>query len=353
MKNTIKIVFVIIATLVGAGFASGKEIFTFFFIYGKIGLLGILISSAIISFVIYKVFKICNANKIDTYQDFCDFIGNSDFINKSKLLRNNLTLANLLNNAVNIFLLITFYIMISGFSSLLKQEFCINQICGSMIIIILCYFAFMKNINGLINISNYLIPVLIFFIVYISLKNTNIIQNYNNIFNITNEAKPVYFQGIIKSVLYACYNCIILIPVLIPLRKKIQNNRCVILISTITLILLMILSYAVYNLLLQGNTNIYSLEMPIIGVVKNYGEIYKSVYIVIIGISIFTSAISTGYGFLNNCSVNKSKYKRNARLMCITAIFLSQISFSAMVNLLYPVLGIIGILEVVQLGTRP
>ena len=35
MKNIVKIVFVIIATLVGAGFASGKEIFSFFFSYGK------------------------------------------------------------------------------------------------------------------------------------------------------------------------------------------------------------------------------------------------------------------------------------------------------------------------------
>ena len=36
MKNIIKIVFVIIGTLVGAGFASGKEIYSFFFIYGKL-----------------------------------------------------------------------------------------------------------------------------------------------------------------------------------------------------------------------------------------------------------------------------------------------------------------------------
>ena len=43
MKNILKIVFVIIATLIGAGFASGKEIYSFFFIYGIKGILGIFI----------------------------------------------------------------------------------------------------------------------------------------------------------------------------------------------------------------------------------------------------------------------------------------------------------------------
>ncbi len=33
-------VFVIIGTIIGAGFASGKEIFTFFNIYGGYGILG-------------------------------------------------------------------------------------------------------------------------------------------------------------------------------------------------------------------------------------------------------------------------------------------------------------------------
>ena len=46
MHNILKIVFVIIGTVIGAGFASGQEIYLFFFSYGIKGLIGILISSA-------------------------------------------------------------------------------------------------------------------------------------------------------------------------------------------------------------------------------------------------------------------------------------------------------------------
>ena len=45
MKNTFNIIWVIIGTLIGAGFASGQEINLFFYSYGKIGFIGLLISS--------------------------------------------------------------------------------------------------------------------------------------------------------------------------------------------------------------------------------------------------------------------------------------------------------------------
>lgn len=326
MKNSIKILFVIIGTLVGAGFASGKEIYSFFFIYGTKGIIGIFISALIISLTIYKVLKICYENKITKYEDFCKYIGSE-----------------LMSNIVNIFLLITFFIMIAGFSSFLKQEFNINSIIGSLIIIIMCYFTLLKNINGLIKVSDYLIPILIIFLIIISSKNFNIINNYNIIFN--SEIFPKS-GGIIKSILYACYNCILLIPVLVTLIKFIKNNNNIILTVIINFFVITILSFSVYNLLLLGNETIFNLEMPIIEIVKKYGNLYKNLYMILIAISIFTTAISTGYSFLSNCSGNKNAYKRNLIIISLLAIFLSQISFSVLVNLLYPVLGIVGIVEI-------
>ena len=66
MKNVLKVVFVIIGTLIGAGFASGQEVYLFFFSYGMKGLIGILISSIIIGVVIYSTFNILNKYKIIT-----------------------------------------------------------------------------------------------------------------------------------------------------------------------------------------------------------------------------------------------------------------------------------------------
>ena len=64
MKETISIVLVIIGALVGAGFASGQEIFSFFYLYGENGIYGILIMSILIGILIYRVLKIIYKNEI-------------------------------------------------------------------------------------------------------------------------------------------------------------------------------------------------------------------------------------------------------------------------------------------------
>ena len=86
--------------------------------------------------------------------------------------------------------------------------------------------------------------------------------------------------------------------------------------------------------------------MPIIKIVEKYGSIYKILYVIMIAISIFTTAISTGYSFLINCTKSKKTYKIMLGIVSFFAIFLSQISFSVFVDLLYPVLGIVGIFEI-------
>ena len=66
MKNIIKIVMVIMGTLIGAGFASGREIYLFFLEYGYWGIIGIFISGIFTSFIIYITLnKIKNKNNID------------------------------------------------------------------------------------------------------------------------------------------------------------------------------------------------------------------------------------------------------------------------------------------------
>lgn len=329
MKNILKILFVIIGTLVGAGFASGKEIYLFFFEYGIKGILGVFVSSSIIAITIYKVLKICYENKIINYEDFCKHLG---FKNMS--------------NIVHIFLLITFFIMISGFSSFLKQEYNINTIIGSAIVVVMCYFTLDKNINGIIKVNNFVIPILIIILVITSTKNLNICNNYNNIFN--NEI-VVKTGGIMQSVLYASYNCILLIPVVITLLKFINNKKSIIITAIINGLTILIVSFCVYNLLLLGDKNVFKLEMPIIEIVKKYGEVYKKLYIIIIGLSIYTTAISTGYGFLSRWEESKLTYKRILIFISIVALFVSQISFSILVDLLYPILGVVGMIEIIMI----
>lgn len=154
----LKVVFVIIGTLIGAGFASGQEIYTFFFSFGIKGLIGILVSSSLIGITIYKTFKIINKKKIDNYQELLN-----------NLMKNKKA-KEITNIIINIFILVSFYIMIAGFGAYLQQEFNLNSIIGSTILSIICMIVFRSNTKGIVKVNEILIPILI--LVVIILRNS-------------------------------------------------------------------------------------------------------------------------------------------------------------------------------------
>ena len=292
MKNVLKVVFVIIGTLIGAGFASGQEVYLFFFSYGMKGLIGILISSIIIGVVIYSTFNILNKYKINTYKDFLNI-----------LIPKNTKLKIIANFIINIFILITFFIMIAGFGAYFEQEIGINRLVGSLILAIITFIVFMTSIKGVVKVNELIVPILIgfiFIIGIISIKDTHILnlENYVIRTNYTNFA--------LSAVLYSSYNSILLIPVLITLNNYVKNKKQIFYISFISAIVTILLSVIIFLLLVRVDVDISKLEMPVVYVVSNMFKILRCIYGVIILGSIFTTAISLGVSFLQNTAKNKS-----------------------------------------------
>lgn len=329
IKNIFKICFVIIGTIIGAGFASGKEIYTFFCVYDINGLFGILISNFIIGLVIYLTFKIVIDNNIKTYSDFITCL-----VGSNKLL--NYTI----NNIMNIFLLISFIVMVSGFGAYFNQEFNVPAIFGAIIISVLAFFTFFRNINGIVKINTFLIPILIFLIILLGFK--------EDIFSFTINSLPSTsgLTWILKSILYASYNSIVLIPIIINLQNLISNKKQVKYVIGITLFIMALMSLVIYMVLCLNILEIKSIDIPIVFIANKFGIIYKYLYGLVILIAIFTTAISEGYSFLNNISKNKKQYFIYSILICFLSIAFSNIGFGKLLDILYPILGYLGLLQI-------
>lgn len=122
--------------------------------------------------------------------------------------------------------------------------------------------------------------------------------------------------------------------------------------KNIALIVTMIfgtLSVILYKILQTGGTAIQNVELPLIYIVNQFGNIYKYIYGIVIVSAIYTSAIAAGYGFVENCSKNKNSYKKICIILCISAIPVSKIGFSYLVNMLYPVFGILGLVQLIYI----
>ena len=342
MKDIIKVVFVIIGTFIGAGFASGQEIYLFFFSYGINGLIGIIISSILMGYVIYKTLKIIKQYNLQNYKEFLDRI----IYKKTTKYNKNSSIAKVINLVVNTFTLVTFFIMIAGFGTYFAQEFGINQLVGSFILATITYIILNTSVKGVVKANGIIVPILIILVGIIgilNIKNLPLLQIKNYMILNNN------IEFILQAVLYASYNSILLIPVLITLNKYIKNKKQITKISILSSVIIAIMSTLIFLLLTKVDVDIEKLEMPAVYVVSNMFYILKYFYGFVILGSIFTTTISLGMSFLQNTSKNEKSYSHIALIMCITSVVVSKIGFSNLVNLLYPVFGYLGLLQIYKI----
>ena len=332
MKNIAKVIMVIMGTLIGAGFASGREIYLFFLEYGYYGIIGIFTS-----FIIYIALNKINNKNINTYSELLE--NNND---KNKKIGIGI------NIIVNAFLLISFFIMIAGFSAYMKQAYEIPIYISSFLFVLVCYIIFKKSLQGMMKINEYIVPILLFFIVFLGTKNIPYIIESKAVLEI--ETKQIGF--IINSLLYASYNSIILIPILVNIKKYYNSKKEINLISIISGLFIIILSLCIYGLLLRGQFFVKELELPLLQIISEFGIIFKYIYSFVIIASILTSAISTGYSFLENVSKNEKNYQINLIIMCVVGVLVSNIGFSNLVQILYPLFGILGFIQIIFLLNR-
>lgn len=328
MGEIFTIVLVLIGALIGAGFASGQEMYSFFYSYGGIGLIGIIITCTLISCTLYKSFKMIYAYEINNYNEFL-----MCFIKNSKITKT-------INTILNILLLVTFYIMIAGFGAYFEQEIGVNRIIGSSLLATISSIVFFTSVKGVLKVSEYVVPILVLFIVIIGGINLLTIDSGIEI--------PIMEKGwLLSSITYCSYNIILLIPVLISLRKQITRQSNIKYIAIISGIIMTIMSTMIYMLLTRCDVDISSMEMPVVYVIRKFFTKFKPIYAFIILSSIFTTAISIGTGLLQNICKNKKSYAQFVIFMCITSLIISNFGFSKLVNFVYPLFGYIGILQLI------
>lgn len=313
----------------------GKEIYLFFVVYGINGIWGIILSQVIIGIIIYKVLTISNNQKISNYGELTGVINKNTKINE------------ILKIIINIFLLLSFYVMIAGFSAYFSQELGLPNILGTILIAVLCYIIFMGDIDRIIKVNIILIPLIILFIILLISKNMGAYINING-----KMLQPNLFKSMYSAILYSSYNSITLIPIVISLKKYVKNKSQIIKVCIICTVILCLVAIAIYGLVLKVDININYIELPTVYIAGMAGKIYKYLYGITILVAILTSAISAGYSILENYKDNNKKYKNMALLICVSSILVSKIGFSNLIGLLYPVFGFLGIIQIYFLFKR-
>ena len=107
-----------------------------------------------------------------------------------------------------------------------------------------------------------------------------------------------------------------------------------------------ILSLIIYLLVNSYFLEILNIEIPLVYIAGKLDSYAKYIYGLCILGAIFTTAISSGYGFLSNVCSNKKRYLNLGALICSISIFSGLLGFSNLIGFLYPIFGYLGIIQI-------
>ncbi len=305
----------------------GKEIFNFFTIYNTSGILSILFFTILMFFVIFKILNLRLSYKINHYTEFLELLKN----------RHSFFNSNLFLSIINIFLAITFYIMLVALSTLFHYQLGIQRIIITCIVVGICYLVFnQSNLKFIYIINSILMPILILFIIFLSFDNIHF--NYIELQNNSNILPFSVFRGL----LYFSYNSLLIIPILFNI--KINNKKSNFFLTISFSLIIFILTLLINFLLLTFFNFVKNIDLPILAICNLKNNIFSFLYFFIILSAILTTLFSSGFSFMMNIK------KENKKIVLILFLGLSFVfsyfSFSNLIDIFYPLFGLLGFIQI-------
>ena len=321
----LKISLIIIASVIGAGFASGKEIFEYFAKYGVCSLLYLLPLFSCVFIFTKTLLNFGSRNVCVEISECNKFLCKDINIFKKKI------------NPLNVIMFCTFLIlssaMFSGLYALLKTYIPFgNSFIIFIIVFIFSWLIIKLPFKALSNISYMLMPAIIALIIICaisSFKATNYTANFGEI-NIISLA--------LKTPLYASGNLFLTSFMVINFGKKLttkQQNKVSLFVAIIlcSLLCLGILCFVF-------NPKIAFSDMPFAEISFQISPIFSIVFGVIIFLAI-TTTYATTTSSLKQYFNGKKKYNNHFFMLMIIAL-VSLIDFGTIIEFLYPVIGMFG-----------
>lgn len=331
MKKTLEIAFVYIGLVIGAGFASGREILEYFNNSSHTDPSGIILASilfALISFIIMHHSSSLNVKNFDSFID-CTAKKLSPVIKFFMFL----------------YMFCGLFVMMAGSGALFQRALNVPQGCGVFILAIICFVIFSFDIKGLVTVNTIMVPVMIAGMTTLCIISA--LSDIAPVFSLT--ASDIRRNPLISAICYASYNTITAGAVLVPLayqtdKKTLARSATV---SSFTLGFLIFTVWLVQNIYYN---NIYSSEMPLFDLAIMHGKAWEIIYTIILFMALCTTAVSHGFGILSKFKL-KSKSDRilASATLCVCAMPFARIGFSDLVEHLYSAFGFLGLIWLIIL----
>lgn len=330
-NTSFRICAVWIGTMIGAGFASGREILQFFGSPSEK-------SGTAIVFAVFMLILICR--RILTV----GFESGSYNLNDYLAATGGRT-AKYIKYFMLLFMFSGLSVMFAASGALFSQTFGITPAAGIFLMAIICFFIFIFDVRGITALNCIVVPLMLAGLIYISVY-SSMTGSRETFSYFVADVKKFPF---LSALCYVSYNTITLSAVLIPLCKDIDKKQIRIISITggSVLGLLILIIWTSMGLRYE---HLLSSEIPMMHLAAVSGKLCKNVYTVVLFLSICTTAVSDGFGILaENPPKNRFSYTLRCAILCISAVPLALFGFSGLVENLYTIFGIFGFFMILTL----
>lgn len=320
IKGSLNWTFLIIGTVIGAGYASGRELWQFF---GPESGLAILLFTLCFSLSSYSILMISYKRRSRDYSSILELVVGSK-------------LKKIYDAFILFYLLATTIVMIAG-AGAVGEVFHLSHWWGVLVLSACILIVFYFNIRGFLAINQFIMPALIFGLLSILLffsfdKNIELIN--------WGEGQKNWFAGLP----FTSLNVLPLVAVLGAVGSEIKTRGEIILSSIASGFILGGITY-LYNsslLHIEDYVNVY--EIPLFYIISDYSPSLIVFVTIILFFAIFTTAASNIIGIASRLmKVFSLRFYTIVCLGLVLFIPLSKIGFSALISFLYPAYGILNL----------
>lgn len=334
----IQIAAVYVGTVVGAGFATGREIVEFFSRFGFIGLIGMLMSGYILIFLGSKLMIISARINAKSYEEFNEYL----FGKK---------IAKVINLLLMFMLIGVCAVMLSGAGAVFEEQLGIPKLVGVLLTIALSIIVMFIGIKALFAVNTFVVPLMLvfsFILLILSLKLPNFMDQLLFIPYVRDG-----WSAVVSPFSYTAFNLSLAQAVLVPVAAEVKDERAIkrgAMLGGAALTIILIASHM--TLIMLPNFTVY--EIPMAVIMKTLVPGLYGIYVLIIYGEIFTSIIGNIFGLEKQIK----KYIALPKMVIVMGIFmicylLSFINYSSLLSYLYPLFGYVSLLFIILLWMKP
>lgn len=323
LGNIFKLGFLYLSTIIGAGFATGREIRVYFTDYGVSGFLGMAIATILLIFAGCAITIIVFQKNTTTVNEFNEIIAGK-YVGK------------VITYVITSFSYCIYVIILAGLADLCERLFGIYKIYTVLFVSLVSVLVHICGFRVLAYVCSLTAPVIticVFIVAFFSLKTDFSIGEIS-----------IYPMSIFSGILYSGYNSLVAVSVMSRAIHLIDSKKTAVWGVIIGTLIIMACAFFVNLSLFMSYVNIKYSEMPLLTLVElSLGRWAHVLFIGMLLGTMITSAIS-GLSSVIHAMGNKV----GGVLVC-ASVPLSFIGFGKLMDLLYPLYGVAGIFVLVML----